>query len=533
MLRLRTVLMTLAIVLAVGGYVLVQHASQPVRPVTLPSSIETGAPFVAMDARATDACQHLPQQRVEAGRSASFDGPIQSAVAFADVDRGAPSQADSAPLNVVPHQSSGVRTVSHADPAGCSQCGNGPSPIPAQPMMVGYPPPCASCPTYPTCPTNCGSCQVCACGDRSPLLNGRGVRPFKNHPDCGAECGVRRQITGVDSATCVNAGEPDWGMRQPIPWESHAQGEYIGPARSRHLNKYRLRVDDVLTVVFRITRNRTAQAYELNVGDEIRVESAGGKELDRKLVIQPDGSITLPFLGQVTASGRTTDELRRDLEKRYEAYYNEPAITVTPEKMNTKLDDLRATVDARAGIGGQQFQVTIAPDGTIQLPALGSLPANGLTLEELKYEIDSRYARIVRGLEATPVLAQRAPRFIYVVGEVQQPGRVELVGPTTVTQAIALAEGWINGANLRNVVVFRRAEDWRLLATKVDIQGALYGRRPAPSDELWLRDSDVLIVPKNPIKVIDDAIELLFTNGIYAAAPFFTESSIFSSDTTL
>ena len=131
------------------------------------------------------------------------------------------------------------------------------------------------------------------------------------------------------------------------------------------------------------------------------------------------------------------------------------------------------------------------------------------------------------------MLAQRAPRNIYVVGEVTQPGRVELVGPTTVMQAIALAQGWNNGANLRNVIVFRRAEDWRLLATKIDIQGALYGRRPAPADEIWLRDSDIVLVPKSPIRVIDDAIELLFTNGLYAAAPFFSDPVVFSDQTTL
>ena len=100
----------------------------------------------------------------------------------------------------------------------------------------------------------------------------------------------------------------------------------------------------------------------------------------------------------------------------------------------------------------------------------------------------------------TPILAQRAPRFIYVVGEVRNPGRFDLVGPTTAMQSIALAGGWNNGGNLRQIVVFRRAEDWRLLATRLDIRGALYGERPSPSDEIWLRDSDIVVVPKMPIR---------------------------------
>ena len=460
-------------------------------------------------------------------------------------------QVDSPKLNVAsaPQKSEPTSTKSHirltsgefVSGPGCQDCGTMALPMPAAQYAPAAPMELQA--VYGAIPASTGMCGHCGysgqAGGKCQKCNHivdrltKGIRPFKDNPNCESECGQRPNITGVDSATCVKSGEPDWGMRQPIPFDLYGQGEYIGPARNRHVNKYRVRVDDQLTIVFRITRNRTPQAYGLNVGDQIRVESIADEDLDRQLIVQPDGTVTLPLLGQVMAADRTTDELRRDLENRFEEFYNEPKVTVTPLQVNTKLDDLRATVDARAGQGGQQFNVTVAPDGTVQLPAIGSVPAHGLTLEELKMEIDARYAQVVRGLEATPVLAQRAPRFIYIVGEVTQPGRVELVGPTTVTQAIALAQGWINGANLRNIVIFRRAEDWRLIATKVDIRGALYGRRPAPSDEIWLRDSDVVIVPKTPIRVLDDAIELIFTQGIYAAAPFFSDPISFSDQSNL
>jgi polysaccharide biosynthesis/export protein len=86
-------------------------------------------------------------------------------------------------------------------------------------------------------------------------------------------------------------------------------------------------------------------------------------------------------------------------------------------------------------------------------------------------------------------------------------------------QSIALAGGWNNGGNLREVIVFRRADDWRLLATRLDIRGALYGERPSPSDEIWLRDSDVVVVPKMPIRRANDIIELYLTRGVYSAFP--------------
>ena len=41
----------------------------------------------------------------------------------------------------------------------------------------------------------------------------------------------------------------------------------------------------------------------------------------------------------------------------------------------------------------------------------------------------------IEGFEVTPVLLTRAPRYVYVLGEVARPGRYDLQGPTTVMQA--------------------------------------------------------------------------------------------------
>ena len=64
------------------------------------------------------------------------------------------------------------------------------------------------------------------------------------------------------------------------------------------------------------------------------------------------------------------------------------------------------------------------------MPALGSVPAQGLTLDELRLEIEERYAQVVEGLGVTPVLRERAERYVFVLGEVKVPGRYTLTGPT-------------------------------------------------------------------------------------------------------
>lgn len=332
-----------------------------------------------------------------------------------------------------------------------------------------------------------------------------------------APCPVR----GVDCAEwgCAPCG---WDAMSAIPWQVYGQGEYVGHERLAHVPEYRLRVDDQLELVFRLTREELSEPYQLNVGDELRIEAVVDERMKRDVVIQPDGMITLPLVGQVKATRRSVEQLREELEELFKEYFPVPGITVTPLKVNSRLEDLRATVDSRQGFGGQSRRAVVTPEGTIGLPGLGSVPAQGLTLEELKLEIDERYAQQIQGIEVTPILIERAPRFVYVVGEVKTPGRYRLEGPTTVMQAISLGGGWNVGANLRQVVVFRRGDDWRLLATMLDLRGALYGKRPCPCDEIWLNDADIVVVPKSPILVLDNFIELVFTKGIYGVMPFQT-----------
>ncbi len=93
----------------------------------------------------------------------------------------------------------------------------------------------------------------------------------------------------------------------------------------------------------------------------MQVESFTDQNLNRNLVVQPDGTITLRLLGEMRAAGMTIPELRDKIEEAYKKYYKLPSITVTPLKVNTQLDDLRATVDNRAGRGGQGKEVRVTP----------------------------------------------------------------------------------------------------------------------------------------------------------------------------
>jgi len=368
-----------------------------------------------------------------------------------------------------------------------------------------------------TCPT--ASCAIPGACKHTPYAEHAPDRSVQLCQALGPAAGCA--ICGVDCACGCGPcpGRCNWESARLIQWQHYAQGEYCGAARTAHVPEYRLRVDDQLDLVYRLTREEQPEPYQLNVGDEIRVESATDAELDRDLLIQPDGTITLRLLGQVRATGRTVAQLRGEIEDLYRKYYKTPAITVSPLRVNSKLDDLRNAVDNRFGSGGQNRFARVTPEGTISLPAIGSIQAQGLTLNELREELREAYRNEVEGIEVIPVLESRAPRYVYVLGEVRQPGRYEMVGPTTLMQALAMAGGWQVGAQLRQVVVFRRGDDWRLMATMLDIRPALYGNQPCPPAEIWLSDSDVIVVPKQPILVADEFIELVFTRGIYGVFP--------------
>lgn len=344
---------------------------------------------------------------------------------------------------------------------------------------------------------------------------------------------VTRCVPVFQSPPSRYCGRSDAEQARALAWQCYAHGAYVAQARVAHVAEYRLRVDDQLDLVYTLTHEKIDTPYRLAVGDQIAVESFTDADLNRQHTIQPDGSITLRLLGQVPAAGKTIPELRDDLEKLYEKYYKVPAITVQPVEVNSKLEALRATVDRRFGVGGQSQGVRVTPEGTISVPMIGCVWAQGLTLTELEAELNARYRVEVQGMHVVPVLVQRAPRYIYVLGEVRVPGRYTLDQPTNLLQAVSMAGGWNHGANLRQVLVFRLNHDWRLLGTRVNIQPTLYNYDMTPEGNLWLADSDVVVVPKNALQVADDFIDLTFTRGIYGVFPFQGATLNFSKISSL
>jgi polysaccharide biosynthesis/export protein len=305
-------------------------------------------------------------------------------------------------------------------------------------------------------------------------------------------------------------------------WDRYAQGEYVGRARMAHVSQYRLRVDDQMDMVYRQTRKVTSKPYRLTPGDEIRIHSISRPNdiNSERILVQPDGMISLPLIGQAPAAGLTIAQLSEALDERYQKYFPAPTIGITPLRLNVKVLDLIDAVDRRYGAGGGQGRsAVITPDGTLALPDIGSVPAQGLTLPELEVELNERYNEKLEGVFVNPILTRRAARYVYVMGEVHSPGRYELLAPTTASQAVSLAGSWRVGANLRHIIVLRRDDRWQLMGCVVNLSDVLCRDKRCPRDDIWISDSDVVIVPKSTLLRADDAIEMIFTRGIYGVFP--------------
>ncbi|MEM9366655.1 MAG: polysaccharide biosynthesis/export family protein [Planctomycetota bacterium] len=341
---------------------------------------------------------------------------------------------------------------------------------------------------------------------------------------CGEPRDCHGHMMGVDCCDSPCGGEARWQDMKVMSFDTYRQGGYAGPARLRHLSEYHVRPGDVLQIVYLVTRRQAAGEYRLVPGDEIAIESITEPELNRGtlesgLLIQPDGTITVRYLGQVQAAGLTIAALRKSLERQYAEYHQEPSIDVTPVRTNTLAEDIRAAVGGVNGFATQAIEVTVMPDGNIRLPGIGGVDVQGFSMDQLKREINHRYAEVVVGLEVEPILTQQAPHFVHVLGSVNTPGRIEVTTPTTVLGMIAAAGGHNAESNMRQVVVMRRAEDWRLISTMLDLNGAVLGRRPVPADEIWVRDGDVIIVPDRPIAIFNDFVRQTFVEGLYGIIP--------------
>ena len=74
--------------------------------------------------------------------------------------------------------------------------------------------------------------------------------------------------------------------------------------------------------------NKEAQLYVIGPGDSVNVFVWGNPDLTTTVPVRPDGRITTPLIEDVQASGKTSNQLAREMEKLLAKYVKNPIVTV-------------------------------------------------------------------------------------------------------------------------------------------------------------------------------------------------------------
>ncbi len=76
------------------------------------------------------------------------------------------------------------------------------------------------------------------------------------------------------------------------------------------------------------SNNLVAREYVLGASDTIEIDVLGSDELSNKLLIQPDGKISIPYMEDFYVAGKTVAEVQLIISDRYSEYLNNPVINV-------------------------------------------------------------------------------------------------------------------------------------------------------------------------------------------------------------
>lgn len=94
--------------------------------------------------------------------------------------------------------------------------------------------------------------------------------------------------------------------------------------------------------------------------------------------------------------------------------------------------------------------------GDIELPLIGKVTAAGLTTEQLEQELARRLGeRYLQSPQVSVSVTEGASQKVTVEGEVKNPGVFKIQGRTTLMQAVAMAGGPDDQADLHKVAVMR------------------------------------------------------------------------------
>ena len=336
-----------------------------------------------------------------------------------------------------------------------------------------------------------------------------------------AACGGARSRGDSDEGALLRetgggpTGAPTRAERSPDPSRSPREA---GQASAAALN---------LRLMEQAARSSEESDLPVGTGDLLEISVFEVEELSKiRLRVPGRGVISLPLIGQIQATGRTTAELEEEIRARLQRrFMHDPQVSVFLQEHNSQRISVIGAVrkggvfnltrplrlaDALALAEGlteeadrQVYVIRRAPISAVTAAAgsggagPSSPPPGGEATAEVMAPID--LSELADGREDLNVALRsgdvvHVPRAgsVYVGGSVERPGSFLLRGKTTAQQAIFAAGGVKDVADWSDVRLYRKTPSGKVEVTVYDLEAFEQGK-PAPE----LQRNDVVVVGKS------------------------------------
>lgn len=211
-------------------------------------------------------------------------------------------------------------------------------------------------------------------------------------------------------------------------------------------------------------------SYQLGPGDVIEVRVLGQQDFTTRSRIRDDGSIALPFLGDVQARGRNSSQLAREVAGALDrgGYYTKPIVNVEIVSFASNYVTILGAV-AQSGLQpvDREYRLSeiLARAGGIRADSSDEIIVrhdDGKEQRLLFSEIALGYPNsdpVIR--PGDRIFAPVAETF-YIYGQVNAPGAYPVKRDLTLRNALGRAGGLTANGSERRVSVFRKGQKVRL-----------------------------------------------------------------------
>ena len=99
--------------------------------------------------------------------------------------------------------------------------------------------------------------------------------------------------------------------------------------------------------------------YVIGVADVVRVGVWKDESLSTDAIVRPDGTITMPLVGEMVAAGRTAAELQKDASQRLASLVKDASVTVSVVEINSYRFTVAGNVE-HPGLFSARYYLTVS-----------------------------------------------------------------------------------------------------------------------------------------------------------------------------